>query len=333
MEAKTMSPICSRPRSLRPSAAPGDSEANRRSAPGHRNRRQYRPASHPLRASAQQGTRGVRRCQQALVTTPGEEAERRQHLTRLSEGIEALPKEIRVVYVMCEIEDISGREAARALAISEGTIWRRMYAAREFLRRVISESRMIGSRHCPPAISLSRAFSRRHEAREDTGTPQARRCLPSLPGHVGRLGTAPRSRSSASRGFGPRFGAGTGADRAAPLVSSGPSNPPPAHNMGSSLGRRAAAFSSSRPGRRSRSRQFQRPAPAERHQRIRSTHIGAACIQSMLRYSRWKVRSPMRSSDCRKVVSPSTLNRSIPASDFGLWLATPRSKCAGPLSG
>jgi RNA polymerase sigma-70 factor (ECF subfamily) len=76
--------------------------------------------------------------QQALVVTPGEEAERRQHLTRLSEGIDALPEEIRVVYVMCEIEDISGREAARALGVSEGTIWRRMHCARESLRRVIA---------------------------------------------------------------------------------------------------------------------------------------------------------------------------------------------------
>ena len=76
--------------------------------------------------------------QQVRVLTPGEELERRQMLARLPAAIEALPPDVRVTYVMCEIEDISGREAARALGVSEGTIWRRLHEARIALRRMIA---------------------------------------------------------------------------------------------------------------------------------------------------------------------------------------------------
>ena len=76
--------------------------------------------------------------QQVRVRTPGEEAERRQMLERLPGAIDALPPDVRLTYVMCEIEDIPGREAARALGVSEGTIWRRLHEARNALRRMIA---------------------------------------------------------------------------------------------------------------------------------------------------------------------------------------------------
>lgn len=75
---------------------------------------------------------------QAQVRTPGEEAERREMLERLPGAIDALPPDVRLTYVMCEIEDIPGRDAARALGVSEGTIWRRLHEARNALRRMIA---------------------------------------------------------------------------------------------------------------------------------------------------------------------------------------------------
>jgi RNA polymerase sigma-70 factor (ECF subfamily) len=75
------------------------------------------------------------------VKTPGEEAERRQLLLRLSAGIEALPPDLRVAYVLCELEDVTGKDAARALHISEAMLWRRLHDARLFLRRFIDGER------------------------------------------------------------------------------------------------------------------------------------------------------------------------------------------------
>jgi RNA polymerase sigma-70 factor, ECF subfamily len=94
----------------------------------HARREQRRAKVHAKLAVSQQGR----------VFTPGEEAERRQMLARLPAAIDALPADVRVTYVMCEIEDISGREAARAMGVCEGTIWRRLHEARNALRRMIA---------------------------------------------------------------------------------------------------------------------------------------------------------------------------------------------------
>jgi RNA polymerase sigma-70 factor, ECF subfamily len=73
------------------------------------------------------------------VKTPGEEAERSQLLARLAAGIDALPPDQRMVYVMCEIEEVTGREAANAMRISEPAVWRRLHDAKVFLRRFIEQ--------------------------------------------------------------------------------------------------------------------------------------------------------------------------------------------------
>ena len=75
------------------------------------------------------------------VKTPSEEAERSQLLARLAAGIDALPADLRIVYVMCEIEEVTGREAASAMRISEPGVWRRLHDAKVFLRRFIEQER------------------------------------------------------------------------------------------------------------------------------------------------------------------------------------------------
>jgi RNA polymerase sigma-70 factor (ECF subfamily) len=63
----------------------------------------------------------------------------RQTLARLMEALEALPHDLRVAFVMCEIEEIPGTEAARALGLRPGTLWRRLHDARRRLRAALQE--------------------------------------------------------------------------------------------------------------------------------------------------------------------------------------------------
>ena len=64
----------------------------------------------------------------------------KQDLVRLKAAVEDLPHDLRVAFVMCEIEEIPGTEAARALGVRPGTIWRRLHEARRALRKALEET-------------------------------------------------------------------------------------------------------------------------------------------------------------------------------------------------
>ncbi len=70
-------------------------------------------------------------------TSPYDDAARRQQLARLQQGIEKLPRALRIVFTLCDIEDMRGAEVAQTLKIPEGTVWSRLHEARERLRRHI----------------------------------------------------------------------------------------------------------------------------------------------------------------------------------------------------
>lgn len=55
-------------------------------------------------------------------------------LARLPESIAALPHDLRAAFVLVDLEGELGREAAAALGIPEGTLWRRVFHARKALR-------------------------------------------------------------------------------------------------------------------------------------------------------------------------------------------------------
>ncbi len=57
-----------------------------------------------------------------------------QQVNRLAAALDALPHDLRVVYVLCELEDLPGVEAARVLDVRPGTLWRRLHEARRALR-------------------------------------------------------------------------------------------------------------------------------------------------------------------------------------------------------
>jgi RNA polymerase sigma-70 factor (ECF subfamily) len=75
----------------------------------------------------------------APTGTPDAIAMRTQHLHRLAAALDELPHDLRAAYVLCELEDVPGVEAARVLGIRAGTLWRRLHEARRALRDAIDE--------------------------------------------------------------------------------------------------------------------------------------------------------------------------------------------------
>ena len=71
---------------------------------------------------------------------PDEAAQRAQDLARLAAALEELPHDLRAVYVLCDLEELPGVEAARVLGLRAGTLWRRLHDARRALRDAIDDS-------------------------------------------------------------------------------------------------------------------------------------------------------------------------------------------------
>ncbi len=84
-----------------------------------------------------------RRCTEALTYASSipaviqagavEDLARREDLRRLAAAIEELPLDLRVAFVLCEVEGVLGVEAAKVLGVPAGTLWRRLHEARKAL--------------------------------------------------------------------------------------------------------------------------------------------------------------------------------------------------------
>jgi RNA polymerase sigma-70 factor (ECF subfamily) len=70
---------------------------------------------------------------------PDEAAVRSQQVARLAAALDELPHDLRVAYVLCDLEELPGVEAARVLDIRAGTLWRRLHEARRALRDAIED--------------------------------------------------------------------------------------------------------------------------------------------------------------------------------------------------
>jgi RNA polymerase sigma-70 factor (ECF subfamily) len=80
----------------------------------------------------------------AVVPRPGpgaEVAERRVLVERLAEAVTELPHDLREAFVLVDVEEWKGLEAAAALGIPEGTLWRRLHDARGRLRLALGGTR------------------------------------------------------------------------------------------------------------------------------------------------------------------------------------------------
>jgi RNA polymerase sigma-70 factor, ECF subfamily len=58
-------------------------------------------------------------------------------LAQVEAALAELPHRLRIAYVMCVIEGVAADDAARALGVARGSIWRRVHQARQRLRAVI----------------------------------------------------------------------------------------------------------------------------------------------------------------------------------------------------
>ena len=59
-------------------------------------------------------------------------------LAKLPDAIAALPHELRAAFVLIDMEGERGVDAAAALGIPEGTLWRRVFNARTALRKALA---------------------------------------------------------------------------------------------------------------------------------------------------------------------------------------------------
>jgi RNA polymerase sigma-70 factor (ECF subfamily) len=82
-----------------------------------------------MRGLADAPTTGPRR--------PDQRAEQGQLVARLGAALAALPHDLRVAFVLCDVEGMSGVDAARTVGVRNGTMWRRLHDARKRLRAAL----------------------------------------------------------------------------------------------------------------------------------------------------------------------------------------------------
>jgi RNA polymerase sigma-70 factor, ECF subfamily len=69
---------------------------------------------------------------------PDDQLERRRMLERIADAVAALPHDQQVAFILCDLEQVPGVEAAKVLGVPEGTIWRRLHVARRAMRAVLA---------------------------------------------------------------------------------------------------------------------------------------------------------------------------------------------------
>jgi RNA polymerase sigma factor (sigma-70 family) len=73
----------------------------------------------------------------ATASGPDDVLARTRQVQHLARALDLLPHDLRVAYVLCDLEDVPGVDAARLLGLRAGTLWRRLHVARRALRAAI----------------------------------------------------------------------------------------------------------------------------------------------------------------------------------------------------
>jgi len=76
---------------------------------------------------------------QRSSATPVAQLVRQENLGHLAAAVARLPEKQRVVFVMVDVEEFSGVDAAKALGLPEGTLYRRLHEARKALRKALTK--------------------------------------------------------------------------------------------------------------------------------------------------------------------------------------------------
>jgi len=75
----------------------------------------------------------------AEASAPDRAVESRQMIERVTAALDGLSHERRAVFLLCDVEELSGAEAARALGAPAGTVGRWLYEARAAVRAALRE--------------------------------------------------------------------------------------------------------------------------------------------------------------------------------------------------
>jgi len=73
--------------------------------------------------------------------TPELAAEHHQMVERVARALAQLPFDLRAAFVLCDLEEMSGADAAATLDVRQGTLGRRLFEARRALRTAVEEAR------------------------------------------------------------------------------------------------------------------------------------------------------------------------------------------------
>jgi RNA polymerase sigma-70 factor (ECF subfamily) len=76
----------------------------------------------------------------AVPERPDERFERHELLREIEEALARLPHDLRVAFIMCDLEDVPGVEAARVVGVPQGTLWRRLHVARKAVRAAVERA-------------------------------------------------------------------------------------------------------------------------------------------------------------------------------------------------
>ena len=76
-------------------------------------------------------------------------------MSRLRDALGELSHDLRAAYVLCDLEDVPGVEAARVLGVRAGTLWRRLHEARRALRDAIESPGSAEARSTANAVRRS----------------------------------------------------------------------------------------------------------------------------------------------------------------------------------
>ena len=96
---------------------------------------------HHVRAAARRRAAAERMARLSApepAATPSEQSQRRQLADVMARGLDALPLDQRLAFVLCVVEERSSQEAAALLSVGEGTVRTRVLRARRKLQEYLS---------------------------------------------------------------------------------------------------------------------------------------------------------------------------------------------------
>ncbi len=99
-------------------------------------------ARHTLRSERRRRVHQARYLERitAAPETLDAQLERRKLLGWVAEALAALPRDLQIAFILCDLEQLPGVEVARVLDIPEGTLWRRLSTARKMMRAAIEKA-------------------------------------------------------------------------------------------------------------------------------------------------------------------------------------------------